>query len=81
MFAEKLAVSRSLLHKKLTALTGESPGELIKRFRLNKAAKMLELKSGNVTGIAFEVGFNDASYFTACFRKQFGISPSQYHKN
>ncbi len=80
-FAEKLAVSRSLLHKKLTALTGESPGELIKRFRLNKAAKMLELKSGNITEIAFQVGFNDASYFTLCFRRQFGMSPSQYHKN
>lgn len=80
-FAESLAVSRSLLHKKLTALTGESPGELIKRYRLNKAAKLLEGKSGNITEIAFEVGFNDASYFTYCFRKQFGMLPSQYHKN
>ena len=80
-FAEGLAVSRSLLHKKLIALTGEPPGELIKRYRLNKAAKLLEQKSGNVTEIAFEVGFNDASYFTYCFRRQFGISPSQYHKN
>ncbi len=80
-FAEHLAVSRSLLHKKLTALTGESPGELIKRYRLNKAAKMLEQRTGSITQIAFEVGFNDASYFTLCFRTQFGISPSQYHKN
>lgn len=80
-FAEGLAVSRSLLHKKLIALTGEPPGELIKRYRLNIAAKMLEQRTGNITEIAFKTGFNDASYFTLCFRKQFGISPSQYHKN
>jgi AraC-like DNA-binding protein len=73
-------MSRSLLHKKLAALAGEPPGELIKRFRLNKAAKLIESKSGNITEIAFDVGFNDPSYFTACFRKQFGMSPSQYHQ-
>ena len=78
--ADELAVSRSLLHKKLVALVGEPPGELIKRFRLNKAAKLIEKKSGNMTEIAFEVGFNDPSYFAACFKKQFAISPSRYRK-
>lgn len=77
-FAKNMAVSKSLLTKKLIALTGESPGEFIKRCRLNKAIKMLEHKSGNITEIAFECGFNDASYFTACFKKQFGITPSKY---
>ena len=77
-FAEGMNISRSLLHKKLSALIGEPPGEFIKRIRLNKAAKLIELKSGNVTEIAFEVGFNDPSYFAACFKKQFGLSPSQY---
>lgn len=81
MFAEKLAVSRSLLHKKLVALIGESPGELMKRIRLNKAANLIEHNSSNITETAFEVGFNDPSYFTACFKKQFGVSPSQYHQN
>ena len=80
-FAEGMSVSRSLLHKKLSALIGEPPGELIKRIRLNKAAKLIENKSGNVTEIAFEVGFNDPSYFAACFRKQFGKSPSQYYSS
>ena len=78
--AEDLAVSRSLLHKKLNSLIGESPGDLLKRTRLNKAAKLIEHNSGNITEIAFEVGFNDPSYFTACFKKQFGVSPSHYHK-
>ena len=78
--AESLAVSRSLLHKKLVSLIGEPPGDLIRRTRLNKAAKLIEHNSGNITQIAFEVGFNDPSYFTACFKKQFGVSPSHYHK-
>lgn len=78
--ARELAVSRSLLHKKLVALVGEPPGELIRRFRLNKAAKLIEQRSGNVAEVAFEVGFNDPSYFAACFKKQFGVSPSQYHR-
>ena len=79
-FADNLAISRSLLHKKLIALVGESPGELVKRIRLNKAAKLIENNSGNVTEVAFEVGFNDPSYFAVCFKKQFGVSPSHFKK-
>ena len=79
--AEDLAVSRSLLHKKLVSLVGESPSDLIKRIRLNKAAKLIEQKSGNISEIAYEVGFSNPSYFTKCFQKQFGFGPSQYHNN
>ncbi len=79
-FAECMTISRSLLHKKFNSLVGETPGELIKRIRLNRAAKLLANNHGNITEIAFQVGFNDASYFTACFKKQFDISPSQYHQ-
>jgi signal transduction histidine kinase/DNA-binding response OmpR family regulator len=81
MLAENLAVSRSLLHKKLVVLLGEPPSELIKRIRLNKAARLIEQKYGNIAEIAFEVGFNNPSYFTECFQKQFGFNPSQYHHN
>lgn len=77
--ANKMAVSRSLLLKKLESLVGESPNDLIKRTRLNKAAKLIENKFGNILEIALEVGYNNPSYFAECFKKQFGISPSQYH--
>jgi len=63
MLAENLAVSRSLLHKKLAALTGESPGDLIKRYRLNRAAQLIEYKFGKITELAFDVGFNVPSAF------------------
>ena len=81
-FAEGMNISRSLLHKKLSSLIGESPGELIKRIRLKKAAKLIEQNSSNITEVAFEVGFNNSSYFTECFKKQYGVSPSQFkHHN
>ena len=79
--AEKLAVSRALLFKKINHLTGESPGEIIKRLRLNKAAMLIEKNSGNISEISLEVGFNNPSYFSECFKKQFGVLPSQYHQN
>ncbi|MGB8319075.1 MAG: helix-turn-helix domain-containing protein, partial [Ignavibacteriaceae bacterium] len=81
LFAEHLGVSKSLLHKKIVSLTGEPPGELIRIIRLKKAADLIKNKSGNISEIAFEVGFNNPAYFSECFKRQFGISPSQYHHN
>lgn len=79
VFADKLAVSRSLLTKKIEALFGDSPNELIRRIRLNKAARLIERNTGNISEIALEVGFNNPSYFAECFKKQFGVAPSHYH--
>ncbi len=76
--ADSMAVSRSLLLKKVNALIGESPSEFIKRTRLNKAARLIEKNSGNISEIALEVGFSNPSYFAECFKKQFGVAPSQY---
>jgi DNA-binding response OmpR family regulator len=79
ILADNMAMSRSLLFKKISSLTGESPIELIRRVRLEKAAKLIESNGGNISEIALEVGFSNPSYFSECFRKQFGIAPSQYH--
>ena len=78
---ETLSVSRSVLYRKILSLTGESPGELIRQIRLKKAAELIEQKFGNLSEIALEVGFNNPSYFAECFKKQFGVTPSQYHRN
>jgi signal transduction histidine kinase/ligand-binding sensor domain-containing protein/DNA-binding response OmpR family regulator len=77
--ADRLAVHRVLLHKKIVSLTGEPPVELIRRIRLKKASELLEKKFGNITEIAYEVGFNNPAYFSECFKKQFGVSPSHYN--
>lgn len=79
VFADKLAVSRSLLTKKIEALFGDTPNDLIRRIRLNKAARLIERNTGNISEIALEVGFNNPSYFAECFKKQFGVAPSHYH--
>ena len=81
VLAENMLVSRSVLLKKIEALIGESPIELIKRIRLHSAAKLIEKNFGNVSQIALEVGFNNPSYFAECFKKQFGVSPSQFHSS
>jgi len=79
MLADDMAVSRSLLLKKIEVLVGESPNELIRRIRLDKAANLLKHNSGNISEIALEVGFTNPSYFAEAFKKQFGVPPSQYH--
>jgi len=77
-FAIEMAFSRMQLHRKLKSLTGQSATEFIRTFRLNKAAKLLVEKSGNVSEIAYQVGFNSLSWFTKCFKEQYGMSPSEF---
>ena len=76
--AKELGLSRRQLHRKLTALTDQGPSEWIRRIRIARAVQMLEQRSGNITEIAFAVGFNTPSYFTRVFVKIMGKSPSAY---
>ncbi|MDE5883079.1 MAG: response regulator [Muribaculaceae bacterium] len=79
-FAEALGVSRSLLNKKTQSLMGQSPGQLMRTYRLKLAYELIvknrTTRNINVTEIAFQVGFNDPKYFTRCFTKQYGATPS-----
>jgi transcriptional regulator GlxA family with amidase domain len=68
------------LHRKIRALTNQSPVELIRIFRIKRGASLLEQKFGNVAEIAYEVGFSNPAYFAECFKKQFAVSPSEYKK-
>ncbi len=77
-FGQEMALSRSQLHRKLSALLNQSPSDFIRTIRLNRAAVLLASKSANVSEIAYDVGFSNPSYFTECFRKQFGKLPSEY---
>ena len=77
--AEMIALSRVQLHRKLKALLNQSASDFIRVTRLNRAAKLLKEKSANVSEIAYDVGFSSPSYFTECFRKQFGITPTDYN--
>jgi len=76
--SREVGVSRALLHQKLKALTGHSTGEFIRTLRLKRAAQLLKQRTGNVSEIAYDVGFQSLSYFAKTFRTQFGKTPSQY---
>ncbi|MEK7250666.1 MAG: helix-turn-helix transcriptional regulator, partial [Bacteroidota bacterium] len=74
--AKEVNMSRSQLHRKLTALTNQSPSDFIRYMRLHRAKDLLQQNVGTVSEIAFQVGFNSVAYFTKCFREQFGVVPS-----
>ena len=75
-----LACSKSMLNKKMQSVVGQSPGAFIRNYRLSVAKELIlrnrETHALNISQIAYEVGFNDPKYFTRCFTKHFGITPS-----
>jgi signal transduction histidine kinase/DNA-binding response OmpR family regulator/streptogramin lyase len=78
VLAEQLNMSVSQLNRKLNALIDQPPGHLIRTFRLQRAADHLKQNLGTVAEICYKVGFNDQAYFSRAFKKQFGVSPSEY---
>ncbi|WP_299433959.1 response regulator [uncultured Aquimarina sp.] len=75
-----LGVSRTQLHRKIKALTDESPGEFIRNYRLKRASQILEQNGENISQVAFMVGFSDPSYFSKCYKKLYGKSPKNVLK-
>jgi len=78
MFAQQMHMSRSQLNRKLGALSGFRANDFIRTLRLKRAAQLLQKRSATVLEIAYEVGFSNPSYFAECFRKEFGVLPSQF---
>jgi transcriptional regulator GlxA family with amidase domain len=75
--AELMNINRSHFQRKIKALTGFSPSDLIRTIRLEAARQMLINKSGNITEVAYATGFTSQSYFTKCYSEHFGYPPSQ----
>lgn len=73
-----LSMSHDQLYRKLKGLTGFSVNQYIRTYRLNCAASMLASNKFMVTEVLYHVGFNNPSYFTRCFKKEFGVLPSEY---
>ena len=73
----ELGLSRVQLYRKVKALTGVSPVELIRTVRLQRGRELLQTTDKTVSEVAYEVGFSAPSYFTKCFKDEFGISPQE----
>ncbi|MGM9710025.1 MAG: ATP-binding protein [Prevotella sp.] len=78
-FATAVNISKSSLYKKLRALTSLSPSAFIRSIRMKYAAELLRKNpKARIADVAYTVGFNDPKYFSACFKKDFGVLPSDY---
>ena len=80
MLQEKMGMGNKQLYRKVKMLTGQTPVELIRDMRLRKAAKLLKAGKFSVSEVMYTVGFSNSSYFSKCFSKLFGMSPSEYMK-
>ena len=76
----ELGLSRVQLYRKVKALTGSSPVDLLRKARLNKAQQLLQATDLSVSEIAYQVGFTSPSYFTKCYKDEYGKVPGESRK-
>lgn len=77
-FAEKLLLSRTIFYQKLKSIVGLSPVNFICQIRIKRAAQLFDSGEYNISQIAYMTGFNDPKYFSRCFKKIVGVTPSEY---
>jgi signal transduction histidine kinase/DNA-binding response OmpR family regulator len=77
-FGSEMAMERNTLYRKLMKLIGQSPSQFIRSIRLKRAAQLLNQNAFSIGEIVYMVGFEKHSYFTDCFKKQFGVPPSAF---
>jgi AraC-like DNA-binding protein len=75
--SDELGMSRVQLYRKVKALTGTSPVELLREMRLQRGRTLINTTTKSIAEIAYEVGFHTPSYFSNCFKKQYGIYPTE----
>ena len=78
LLTKEVGISRAQLHRKMKDLTGLPISEFIRNIRLEQAVRLLKEQKINVTQVAYTVGFSNLAHFSTVFRKQFGVSPTEY---
>lgn len=78
---ELVGISRAQLHRKMKEITGIPAGDFIRNLRLEQAARLIRERKINVTQVAYAVGFNNQTHFSTIFRKNFGMTPTEYAEN
>ena len=76
--SKQLNLSRVSLYKKLLILTGKTPVDCIRTVRLKRAVQLLEKSQLSIANVAYEVGFNNPTYFSKVFKEEYGVLPSEY---
>lgn len=77
-FCKELGLSKSNLYRKIKQITGYSPNEFIRNFRLETAAKMLKETDMTITEVYCAVGYNSLAYFSNCFKTLYGVPPTEF---
>lgn len=77
-FSREIGMSGTQLRRKMNALTGQSPNQFIRSQRLKEAARLIREDQQTVSEAAYLTGFNSLSYFSRCFKEEFGRVPSEY---
>ena len=80
LLASEVGLSRVHLHRRLKALTNQSPRDFIRNTRLRQAARLLAEKKLNVSEVADLTGFSNAGSFTTSFKRLYGLTPGEYAK-
>jgi transcriptional regulator GlxA family with amidase domain len=76
--ADEMGLSRRQLERNVQTVTGQSPADLLRSLRLERASQLLRAHAGTVAEVAYSVGFKSASHFSNAFSRAFGVSPSEY---
>ncbi len=76
-FCESMSMSKSACYRHMVKLTGLSPNNLVRQYRLRKALVFLKKQNRNIAQTSFDSGFSSPSYFTKCFQQQYGIRPQE----
>ena len=76
LLADKMCLSRSQLYRKVKAMSGLTPNDLIRKIRMEKAKILIENGAENIGEVCYKVGFSSPSYFSRCFKTEFGVLPT-----
>ena len=78
--AKAVGLGRSVFYERLKSLVGVSPIDFLRQLRMQRAKELIKRSSMNVSQVAYAVGFTDPKYFTKCFKKETGMTPSEYRE-
>lgn len=77
-FSSELGISRTMLFSKIKAWTNFTPNDFIQEIRMKRAAQLLEQNKINISQVCYKIGFKNPKYFSKCFQKKYGMTPSQF---